>query len=497
MEAPTVDLLNPCYCPTLPATTFLQNLRRNLIQGGASYGPNSFFSTFARMLDPHGSVDDDTLTQNLLYDSENDWIVGVNVGRGRGRKPAAKPVTARWPAKVPLGDALGVSLGNSPSTDVEEFTLSGYPPKFHSTALPQQRANKRKRDVPVPSESSSSDPDEPAPKYGKSELLANDSSFELEVCRERVDFDATGSPTLLANEMKEQDTLALGDSDAILETLIGKVVALLPGIRLEERLSRLPALSVQTVADFLAENSYMNHSVLKTFQRTGVTSLCLSNSLVDEDGLNICGEEVIKTLGEPGCFEHLMELDLSKSLVLDFNLVHIHHLPKLENLSLSNTGIGNEAVYLLLPLKRTLKRLVLSVNPDITSESVPAMLLLDGLEFLSILDTGVDMVGLRLIAKTIYEESRTIDIEIPYACESYIDSLDSMYLVDIQPPLVTDPAICSSLPSAILKQNLIAHAEKNPRITTSGSKAELVARLEDILRRREMDLVVAQMLLGP
>lgn len=72
-----------------------------------------------------------------------------------------------------------------------------------------------------------------------------------------------------------------------------------------------------------------------------------------------------------------------------------------------------------------------------------------------------------------------------------------MYLVDIQPPLVSDPVVCSSLPSAILKQNLVAHAEKNPAIPTSGSKAELVARLQDILRRREMDLVVAQMLLGP
>ena len=80
------------------------------------------------------------------------------------------------------------------------------------------------------------------------------------------------------------------------------------------------------------------------------------------------------------------------------------------------------SVYLLVPLKKTLKWLSLATNPDITSESAPAMLLLANLEFLSILDTGVDMVGLRILANTIYEESRNIDIEIPYACETYIES---------------------------------------------------------------------------
>jgi len=87
------------------------------------------------------------------------------------------------------------------------------------------------------------------------------------------------------------------------------------------------------------------------------------------------------------------------------------------------------SVYLLVPLKHTLKRLSLATNPDVTSESTPALLLLAHLEFLSICDTGVDMTGLRLVAKTILDDNRTIDIEIPYACEEYIDSSSPSLLV--------------------------------------------------------------------
>ena len=300
MDAPIIDPSNPCYCPALPAATFLQDLRRALLPGSTSYGPNSFFSAFARILDPTGPLDDDSLIQHFQYDSENDWIVGVNVGarkRGRGAGRAASKITAKWPTKGPIQNALGDTLSNSPSADIDDLTLSGYTPQFQSTALPQQRASKRKRDpspVPPSSDSSSSDMGEPAPKYGKSELVADESSFELEVRREPVDFDVTGSPTLLSTGLEEKEEAPICDPDALLAMVIGRVIALLPGMRLEERLAKLPDLSIQKVADFLAENGYMNHTVLNTFQRTGVTRLCLSTSLWDEDGLNICGEEVIK-----------------------------------------------------------------------------------------------------------------------------------------------------------------------------------------------------------
>ena len=301
MDAPIIDPTNPCYCPALPASAFLRDLRRAILPGTTSYGPNSFFSAFARMLDPTGPLDDDSLVQRFQYDSENDWIVGVNAGarkRGRGAGRAASKVTARWPRKEPTQNAPGATLTGSPSVEIDDLTFSGYPPQFQSTAIPQQRASKRKRGpspVPPSPVSSSSDISQPAPKYGKSELVEDESSFELEVRRERVDFDVTGSTTLLSTGLNEKEEEApLCDPEALLATVIGNVIALLPGMRLEERLAKLPDLSIQKVADFLAENGYMNHAVLKIFQRTGVTRLCLSTSLWDEDGLNICGEEVIK-----------------------------------------------------------------------------------------------------------------------------------------------------------------------------------------------------------
>ncbi|KAF5342427.1 hypothetical protein D9611_001240 [Ephemerocybe angulata] len=483
---PIIDIQNPFYCPALSAVAFLNSVRHSLLPGHGS-------NTFVKMLDQPGSSDSPGGSLNFVYDSENDWIVGGNpANKGRAKGPTT--TAGIWPMNLTRRSA-GKDISNSPSMDVDEFTLSVLHPKYESTAIGEQNAGKRKRDS-TSSPSDSSDL-QPVAKYAKSVLLANDSSFELEVQHERVNFDATGSPTLHLEDPHHDSFKSTMLLDPTLVDIMNRVLTFLPGIRLEERLSRIPDLTVQKMAEYLAQNGYMNHCVLKAFRRSDITTLSLGTSLSDEDGLNICGQDVIKSLGKPGSFLHLTELSFSESCVEDFNLIYLHHLPKLSVLHLNNTGIGNEAVYLLVPLKRTLKRLSLATNPDITSESVPALLLLADLAFLSILDTGVDMDGLRLIAKTILEEGRNIDIEIPYACENYIDNLESMYLVDIQPPLVSSPDDCSSLTVATLKKNLAAHSEKNPRIMVSGTRAEMIARLQDLLTKRQMDLVVAQMLLGP
>src|ERR1700722_14460475 len=79
-------------------------------------------------------------------------------------------------------------------------------------------------------------------------------------------------------------------------------------------------------------------------------------------------------------------------------------------------------IFLLTSLKHTLIQLSVAFNPLIDNEAIPALLALLNLSFLSILDTSVDMLGLRRLVRTIHEEDRMIDIQIPTICEDYIDS---------------------------------------------------------------------------
>ena len=170
------------------------------------------------------------------------------------------------------------------------------------------------------------------------------------------------------------------------------------------------------------------------------------------------------------------------------------------------------SVFLLVSLKRTLTRLSLAKNPDINNEAVPAILLLSKLSFLSIFNTSIDMIGLRRLAETIFEDNRIMDIEIPFICEVYIDSTcfgwyylwlakfcldtDSQYLGFPLPPLITDPQATAQLSLAALKRNLEAHAVCNPSILAAGTRPEMIQRLSEILRIRALDMLVRDMLCG-
>lgn len=97
------------------------------------------------------------------------------------------------------------------------------------------------------------------------------------------------------------------------------------------------------------------------------------------------------------------------------------------------------SVYNLTSLKRTLTHLNLATNPEyvpfpllavafllmlyrsIDNDAIPALLILKKLSFFSILDTSVDVVGLRRLARAIHDEERIIDVEIPDDGERYLN----------------------------------------------------------------------------
>jgi hypothetical protein len=273
--------------------------------------------------------------------------------------------------------------------------------------------------------------------------------------------------------------------------------------------------------------------------------LTLTDSMGDEDGLNIAGKSILPgvslngmqpmsdlraVFSKPNSFLFLSELSFCGTRVQDFDLVHIHHLPRLVTLLLNNTGIGNEAyailhhsaasphlllsrIFHLVALKRSLLQLSIATNPHIDDDAVTAIIMLCKLSFLTILDTSIGMPGLRTLAQNILDDRRVIDIEIPSDCERYIQStsharsapanltvctadLSSHYLLDPKPPLIAHATVVPELSIAALKRNLAAHAACNAAVVAAGTKPEMVERLRGILVTRKMDLLVREMIQG-
>lgn len=177
------------------------------------------------------------------------------------------------------------------------------------------------------------------------------------------------------------------------------------------------------------------------------------------------------------------------------------------------------SVYHLVALKRTLEEVDLSHNPRVDDDAIPALLSLRKLQFLSLVETNVTMIGMRRLALesnggTASENDRGLYVEAPRVVEDYLDGtlscmptyvliaeiyhnadLNGKYLVNPEPPLVVSSAVVPQLSAGALKRNLAAHGVCNPSISASGTEEEMAERLARILRAREGDLAV-QGLLG-
>ncbi|GLB44753.1 putative MINDY deubiquitinase [Lyophyllum shimeji] len=503
---PSVDEDNPLYCPSVSAASYLQSLRHQLHRtkksGGKNRRNNRLLQSFARVL------------QNALlpdaYDSSEAETHGKTVfipnfnADGRSRTPStssedAPPNYSAYP--IPAWeleherDFWNAVKGN----------LVGYGGPAHL---------KRKR-------GSFSDIQGP-PKYARSIQSVHDTSFDVTVKHEKLSYsggpgtpvetkavaspreldfaDKDGKSSDLAQRVRDLEDRLYGhpigtESPRGIHSLIERLDRILPGIRLKERLSQQSRLSHQSIVDFLGNNGYLNARVLSVFRTSEVHWITLTDSLSDANGLNLCAD-ILPTFSQPNSFLFLSELSLRDIAIQDFDMIYIQHLPKLSTLLLDNTAISNEAIFLLVPLKRSLTQLSIGSNPGIDDDAVPALLLLSKLSFLSILDTSIYMPGLRRLARTIYYEDRIIDIEIPSSCEEYVDDMHNKYALDPRPPLVTDPEVCALLSAAALQRNLAAHAAINPGIVAAGGKAEMAERLRALLEMRRMDLLVRDMFRG-
>lgn len=255
-QQPVIDDKNPFYCPALDAVAFLQNLRHQLHSGAPVHIPNDCLPSFAECLDR--SLDEDELHE--------------------------------------LSCRIPPHLAHSP--DVSDLTFSAF---FcnQSTPVPHQGWKaaplgfKAKRKRPMSPDTFS---DMLAPsKKEKSFQSINESSFELSARADKLRYsrgshDALYSPyppkgfkysvvdarpTAFELERKiralEGECILSLDSGYILtltdelygppvgtetphslDVLTARFDALLPGIRLKERLRGLGACSHQHIADILA-----------------------------------------------------------------------------------------------------------------------------------------------------------------------------------------------------------------------------------------------------
>ncbi|KAK0472062.1 hypothetical protein IW261DRAFT_1509903 [Armillaria novae-zelandiae] len=484
--APSIDVQNPLYCPSVPATSFLNALRTQLNRPirpsqknshrkgrhrGSRFDPKVVVCSFTRLL---GKV--------LLQDDSS-----PNATHSQNYKDPG-PVQLPW-------DISGSSLSrDTQSRSSRKRRLSdSFPEILHGPA------KHAKSYITFPTSDDSSAGDDELTTFLPLDLnRAWENDLSPVKTQELTEKPEVSVEEQLVDRIRMLEDFLYGppigpESPRGLGILIDRLDTLLPSIRLKERLGALRDKSHQGIADYMGDHGLLNSRVISILRTSEIRKLSLGNSLADEDGLNIDGRDIFSVFSKPNSFLFLSFLSLSGTLVHDFDLVHIQHMPRLSALLLNNTGIGNEAVYIITSLKRTLTHLSVATNPDIDNDAIPALLLLSRLSFLSIQDTSIDMPGLRRLAEVINHERRIIDVEIPGACEHYIDNLHEKYLLDIQPPLIHRASLCSQLSGAALKRNLLAHAMCNPTILAAGTKAEMKERLEGILKVREMDILVAAM----
>ena len=213
---PIVDNNNPLYCPDIPAALYLKSLRGRFNKSGpwSRRRPN-LFQSFARTLEQSTRTEDSDDDDDTIG---SDWILGNYYASGHKRSLVRRQH---------LEDFVSGEL------DRQGNTMAS-PKHFQSYSL------KRKlcfSDLGAP------------PKYARSQPSLHDSSFDIEVQHEKLEYF---SNVMESSPQKTPQHIRAEKPD--IETLADRLDSTLPGIRLRERLLALAYRTPEAFMDFMSEN---------------------------------------------------------------------------------------------------------------------------------------------------------------------------------------------------------------------------------------------------
>ena len=268
---PTVDDNNPLYCPAIPAALYLKSLRGRFNKSGWSRRRPDLFQSFARTLEQSTRTEDSDDDDNTIG---SDWILGNYYA------PGHKQSLVR---RQHLGDFVTGELDHD---SIQENYLAS-PKRLQSFNL------KRKLCF--------SDLDAP-PKYARSQPSFHDSSFDIEVQHEKLEYF---SNTMEYSPQKAPQLSRAERPDV--ETLADRLDSTLPGIRLRERLFALTYRTPEAFMDFMSENGksydcgldthefcvrsgHINRRVLDIFCDTEIKRISFTFAF-NENGLNLSEHE--------------------------------------------------------------------------------------------------------------------------------------------------------------------------------------------------------------
>ena len=221
---PIVDDNNPLYCPAIPAALYLKSLRGRFNKSGWSHRRPNLVQSFARTLEQSTRTEDSDDDDDTIG---SDWILGNYYVPGRKQSLVRRQH---------LEDFLTGELDHD---SIQENYYLASPKRSQGSSL------KRKlcfSDLGAP------------PKYARSQPSFHDSSFDIEVQHEKLEYF---SNTMESSPQKVPQNSRAERPD--IETLADLLDSTLPGIRLRERLLALTCRTPEAFMDFMSENGKSSH----------------------------------------------------------------------------------------------------------------------------------------------------------------------------------------------------------------------------------------------